>query len=256
MTIRGMPPGRAGRLWLERRIGVARRAADVLDRRLRILAAHQTQLEADAARADVDWRERHAEAEAWLLRVAVVAHRRGIRAAASDRPAAEIELGREVVAGVAYPVLVRFAVGEPAPSAAPVATAAADPAARACAAALEAAVRYALDGRGRAGGAGGGRADPGASAGRRGPLAASPRGTVAHPRCRARRAGAGGGHQPAARAGPVSRNTAGRSSVAPAQGRLADLRHRRRHGALDRQPQVVRDRGVIMTVPSWPGSRC
>jgi V/A-type H+-transporting ATPase subunit D len=132
VTIRGMPPGRAGRLWLERRIGVARRAADVLDRRLRILAAQQAQLEADAARDDVDWRERHAEAEAWLVRVAVVAHRRGIRTAASDRPAAEIELGREVVAGVAYPVLVRFVVGEAAPSAAPAATA------------LEAAVRYAL----------------------------------------------------------------------------------------------------------------
>lgn len=144
MTIRGMPPGRAGRLWLERRIGVARRAADVLDRRLRILAAQQAQLEADAARDDVDWRERHAEAEAWLVRVAVVAHRRGIRTAASDRPPAEIELGREVVAGVAYPVLVRFVVGEVAPSAAPAATAAVDPAARACVAALEAAVRYAL----------------------------------------------------------------------------------------------------------------
>ena len=144
MTIRGMPPGRAGRLWLERRIGVARRAADVLDRRLRILGAHQARLEADAGRADADWRGRHTEAATWLLRTAVLGHRRGIRAAAADRPEAEIELGRQVVAGVAYPVLVRFTAGDRAPSAAPVATAAADPAARACAAALEAAIRYAL----------------------------------------------------------------------------------------------------------------
>ncbi|HEY7101456.1 MAG TPA: V-type ATP synthase subunit D [Mycobacteriales bacterium] len=144
MTIRGLPPGRAGRLWLDRRIGVARRAADVLDRRLRILAAHQARLEVDASRAEVAWRSRHAEAETWLLRAAVLAHRRGIRTAAADRPEAGIELGREVVAGVTFPVLVRFTVGEPTPSAAPAATAAADPAARACAAALEAAVRYAL----------------------------------------------------------------------------------------------------------------
>ena len=144
MTIRGMPPGRAGRLWLERRIGVARRAADVLDRRLRILGAHQARLEADAGRADADWRGRHTEAATWLLRTAVLGHRRGIRAAAADRPEAEIELGRQVVAGVAYQVLVRFTAGDRAPSAAPVATAAADPAARACAAALEAAIRYAL----------------------------------------------------------------------------------------------------------------
>ncbi len=151
MTIRGMPPGRAGRLWLERRIGVARRAADVLDRRLHILATHQARLEADAGRAEAHWRGRHTEAETWLLRVAVLGHRRGIRAAAADRPEAEIELGREVVAGVAYPVLVRFTAGDRALSAAPVATAAVDPAARACTAALEAAVRYALaDGAARA----------------------------------------------------------------------------------------------------------
>jgi V/A-type H+-transporting ATPase subunit D len=144
VTIRGLPPGRAGRLWLERRIGVARRAADVLDRRLRILAAHQARLEADAGSAEVGWRARHTEAETWLLRVAVLGQRRGIRTAAADRPEAEVELGREVIAGVTYAVLVRFTVGEPEPSAAPAATAAADPAARACAAALEAAVRYAL----------------------------------------------------------------------------------------------------------------
>jgi len=144
VTIRGMPPGRAGRLWLERRIRVARRAADVLDRRLRILTAHQARLETDARRAEAHWRGRHTQAQTWLLRTAVLGHRRGIRTAAADQPEAEIGLGREVVAGVAYPVLVRFAVAEPAPSASPAATAAADPAARACAAALEAAVRYAL----------------------------------------------------------------------------------------------------------------
>ena len=144
MTVRGVPPGRAGRLWLERRIGVARRAADVLDRRLRILATHQARLEADADRAEDDWRGRHTEATTWLPRAAVLGQRRGIRAAAADRPEAEIELGREVVAGVAYPVLVGFTAGSRLPSAGPVATAAAEPAARACAAALEAAVRYAL----------------------------------------------------------------------------------------------------------------
>ena len=40
MSERGfaVPPGRAGRLWLQRRLQVARRGADLLDRKLRLLA--------------------------------------------------------------------------------------------------------------------------------------------------------------------------------------------------------------------------
>jgi V/A-type H+-transporting ATPase subunit D len=142
VTVRGEPPGRAGRLWLERRSRAARRAADVLDRKLRILRAEQDRLDAEARRAEARWRERHAEAQTWLLRAALLGHRRGLRAAA-DRPEAELVLGRNTAAGVGYPVVVRFTAPPQPPGTAPAASAAADPAAAACAEALDAAVRYA-----------------------------------------------------------------------------------------------------------------
>jgi V/A-type H+-transporting ATPase subunit D len=143
MTIRGVPPGRAGRLWLERRTRAAQRAADVLDRKLRILRAEQERLEVEARRAEARWTERHAEAEVWLLRAALLGHRRGLLAAA-DRPEAELVLGRAAAAGVSYPVLASFTVPPQAPGVAPAASAASDPAAAACAVALEAAARYAV----------------------------------------------------------------------------------------------------------------
>lgn len=40
----GVPPGRAGRLWLRRRLAAAERAVELLERKLRILRAEQDRL--------------------------------------------------------------------------------------------------------------------------------------------------------------------------------------------------------------------
>ena len=50
-----MPPGRAGRLWLTRRLAVARRGADLLDRKLRILLSETARLRDAAARTATEW---------------------------------------------------------------------------------------------------------------------------------------------------------------------------------------------------------
>lgn len=105
----------------------------MLDRKLRILRAEQERLAAEADAAEARWREEHAEAETWLLRAALLGHRRGVLTAA-DRPEAELVLGRATAAGVGFPVVVRFTVPErPAGSAAPAASAATDRAGTACA---------------------------------------------------------------------------------------------------------------------------
>ena len=44
-----VPPGRAGRLWLQRRLETARRGAGLLDRKLRILQAQLDQARESAA---------------------------------------------------------------------------------------------------------------------------------------------------------------------------------------------------------------
>ena len=50
-----VPPGRAVRLWLTRRLQVARRGADLLDRKLQILQAELGRRRADAAQTAAEW---------------------------------------------------------------------------------------------------------------------------------------------------------------------------------------------------------
>ena len=57
-----VPPGRAGRLWLQRRLETARRGAGLLDRKLRILQAELDQARESAAQTAAEWRHRQAEA--------------------------------------------------------------------------------------------------------------------------------------------------------------------------------------------------
>ncbi len=67
-----VPPGRAGRLWLRRRLGIAVRGSDLLERKLRVLRAEQQRLRARADVAHQRWRDCVAEAETWLLRADLV----------------------------------------------------------------------------------------------------------------------------------------------------------------------------------------
>ncbi len=100
-----VPPGRAGRLRLERRLHVARRGADLLDRKLRILQQELPGLRADAQRAAEEWARCAAEADRWLLRAALLGGQRAIRLATGGTPA-EIDVGYVVTVGVRHPAAV------------------------------------------------------------------------------------------------------------------------------------------------------
>jgi V/A-type H+/Na+-transporting ATPase subunit D len=97
-----VPPGRASRLWLERRLQVARRGADLLDRKLRILQNELPRLRADAARGADDWERSAADADRWLLRAALLGGQRAIRLAGTKAPA-ELNVSYTRTVGVRHP---------------------------------------------------------------------------------------------------------------------------------------------------------
>ena len=78
-----VPPGRAGRLWLTRRLAVARRGADLLDRKHRILLAVTARLRDAAAQTAAEWDRCCADAERWLLRASMLGGERAIRLGAA-----------------------------------------------------------------------------------------------------------------------------------------------------------------------------
>jgi V/A-type H+-transporting ATPase subunit D len=64
-TIRGLPPGRAGRMWLVRRLDVAQRGADLLEHKLRILITEEHDFSLRAERARREWEAAVAELDRW-----------------------------------------------------------------------------------------------------------------------------------------------------------------------------------------------
>ncbi len=97
-----VPPGRAGRLWLTRRLAVARRGADLLDRKLQVLQRELDRRRNSASRAAEEWERRQADADSWLLRAALLGGERAIRLAAADR-FAEVTISYAATMGVRYP---------------------------------------------------------------------------------------------------------------------------------------------------------
>jgi V/A-type H+-transporting ATPase subunit D len=97
-----VPPGRAGRLWLTKRLAVARRGADLLDRKLRILLRETSRLTDVAARTAAEWDRCCADAERWLLRASMLGGERAIRLAVGDS-AADVTISYAVTMGVRHP---------------------------------------------------------------------------------------------------------------------------------------------------------
>ncbi|WP_307825716.1 V-type ATP synthase subunit D [Streptomyces sp. MBT33] len=114
------PPGRAGRMRLRHSLDVARRGADLLDQKLRILRArHETLLAAEASAGDA-WHERLREAETWLRRGLLLGGDEALEAPAPVHPA-EIDVVRTSTMGVRHPetatcVLPRREPDTPAPA--------------------------------------------------------------------------------------------------------------------------------------------
>jgi V/A-type H+-transporting ATPase subunit D len=107
-----VPPGRAGRLWLQRRLRVAARGAELLDRKLRILRGELEALRAEQARAAADWDRCRADAELWLLRASLLGGQRAIRLAADGGPA-DVTVSYATAMGVRYPSGASCAIPEP-----------------------------------------------------------------------------------------------------------------------------------------------
>ena len=97
-----VPPGRAGRLWLTRRLQVARRGADLLDRKLRILQAELSRFREAEARTAAEWDRCCADAERWLLRASMIGGERAVRLAADGQPAT-VTIPYTVTMGVRHP---------------------------------------------------------------------------------------------------------------------------------------------------------
>jgi V/A-type H+/Na+-transporting ATPase subunit D len=97
-----VPPGRAGRLWLQRRLETARRGADLLDRKLRLLQAQLDQARESTAQTSTGWQRSQAEAESWLLRAALLGGQRAIRLA-DDGLFAEVTITYAATMGIRYP---------------------------------------------------------------------------------------------------------------------------------------------------------
>ncbi|KQX64538.1 V-type ATP synthase subunit D [Angustibacter sp. Root456] len=72
-TVRGLPPGRAGRTWLAGRLQASRRAGDLLDRKLRILRHERARAAHRAAQAERLWIAAWRDAEWWGLRASLLA---------------------------------------------------------------------------------------------------------------------------------------------------------------------------------------
>lgn len=108
-----VPPGRAGRLWLTRRLQVARRGADLLDRKLRILTEELGRLHEFAAQTAEEWNRSCVEAERWLLRASVLGGQRAVRLAA-DGLVADVTISYTVSMGVRHPASTTCVIPVPA----------------------------------------------------------------------------------------------------------------------------------------------
>ncbi len=130
-----VPPGRAGRNWLRRRLAAATRGREQLDRKLRVLLPEQRRARTLARARDDELRRACDEARLWLERAALLAGQDALRRAAEPAPAL-VEVAWRSRMGLTYPVEARLG---PVPARSPLAGTAALHPARAAALAVTAA---------------------------------------------------------------------------------------------------------------------
>jgi V/A-type H+-transporting ATPase subunit D len=94
--------GRAGRLWLRDRLSTGRLAADLLDRKLRILREEQRRFHMSADQTGAAWSEALRRAQTAGLRAAMMGGRRELRLFAP--PPADVMVTWASVMGLRYPV--------------------------------------------------------------------------------------------------------------------------------------------------------
>lgn len=114
MTARAVPPGRAGRVRLVRRLATAERGEEVLNSKLQILRHEQQRLALLLARTQAEWEERCRTAQERLVQAVLVGGQRSLRAALPTS-CAEVEVTWREEMGVRYPDAARCVLPERAP---------------------------------------------------------------------------------------------------------------------------------------------
>ncbi|MFJ8849708.1 V-type ATP synthase subunit D [Streptomyces sp. NPDC102437] len=104
---RRVPAGRAGRLRLRRSLAGALRGADLLERKARLLVDRERVERRAAGEAGLVWRDRLAEADAWLVRGVMLGGERALaEAVPADRARAEVRW--DALMGVRHPAAVTW----------------------------------------------------------------------------------------------------------------------------------------------------
>jgi V/A-type H+-transporting ATPase subunit D len=92
-----------------RRLETSRRAADLLDRKLRILQSELARLQAAAVETAAQWDRCQAEARTWLLRAALLGGERAVRLA-DDGQVADVRVSYQTTMGIRYPATAAYTV--------------------------------------------------------------------------------------------------------------------------------------------------
>ncbi len=99
-------PGRAGRLWLVRRLELARRGVEVLDQKRQTLLREQQRLSEVLAAAARDWELKARAAAGWNDRALAIAGERRLRlAAAAGSSSCEVEVEWRNALGTVFPAV-------------------------------------------------------------------------------------------------------------------------------------------------------
>lgn len=86
-ALRGVPPGRAGRLRLRHRLDTASRGAELLEEKLRLLRAEHEALQRAEELTRREWHRELLAAETWLVRGLLLGGERSLESAAVAGPA-------------------------------------------------------------------------------------------------------------------------------------------------------------------------
>ncbi len=106
------PPGRAGRLWLVRRLELARRGVEVLDQKRQTLLSEQLRLSEVLVAAARDWELKARAAAEWNDRALAIAGERRLRlAAAAGSDCCEVEVEWRNALGTAFPAVASVHLG-------------------------------------------------------------------------------------------------------------------------------------------------
>ena len=140
-----IPPGRTGRTWLLERLEIARRGADLLDRKRRALLREQAQRRAEVDDALCAWGEAMSEAQLWIGRATMVDGAGRLELLARHAlQQASLEVSWSNLMGARLSSIAQLQVPEPPPLSALGASSASVSAARAYCRATRAAARYAV----------------------------------------------------------------------------------------------------------------